>query len=74
MRWLVAVLSLAVICSILGSVGALVVGKPSVKLWRSDRQVVSLEAKSSGRALPQSPQVASDDSGSPALPAKAAIQ
>jgi hypothetical protein len=49
MRWLVAVLSLTVICSILGSVGALVLGKPSVKLWRSDRQVVSLDARPSKR-------------------------
>jgi hypothetical protein len=50
MRWVVAVLSLTVICSILGSVGALVLGKPSVKLWRSDRQVVSLDVKPSKQA------------------------
>jgi hypothetical protein len=53
MRWVVALLSLTVICSILGSVGALVLGKPSLKLLRSDRQVVSLEAKPSGTALTQ---------------------
>jgi hypothetical protein len=47
MRWLVALLSLTVICSILGSVGALVLGKPSMKLWRSDPQVVSLDVKPS---------------------------
>jgi hypothetical protein len=45
MRWVVALLSLTVICSILGSVGALVLGKPSMKLLRSDRQVVSLDVK-----------------------------
>ena len=28
-------------------VGALFMGKPSLKLWQSDRQVVSLEAKPS---------------------------
>ena len=48
MRWVVALLSLTVICSILGSVGALVLGKPSMKLLRSDRQVVSLDVKPSG--------------------------
>jgi hypothetical protein len=53
MRWLVAVLSLMVICSILGSVSALVLGKPSLKLLRSDRQVVSLDVKSSAPVLPQ---------------------
>jgi hypothetical protein len=57
MRWLVAVLSLTVICSILGSVGALVLGKPSMKLWRSDRQVVSLETKRVER--PVSPAITS---------------
>jgi hypothetical protein len=49
MRWLVAVLSLTVICSILGSAGALVLGKPSLKLWRSDPQMVSLDVKPSKR-------------------------
>ena len=48
MRWVVALLSLTVICSILGSVGALVLGKP-MKLLRSDRQVVSLDVKPSTR-------------------------
>jgi hypothetical protein len=47
MRWVVAVLSLTVICSILGSIGARVLGKPSVRLLRSDRQVVSLDVKPS---------------------------
>ena len=65
MRWLVAVLSLAVICSILGSAAALVVGKPSLKLLRSDRQVVSLDAK---------PRIVSDDSGSPINPPAAATR
>jgi hypothetical protein len=58
MRWLVAVLSLTVICSILGSAAALVVGKPSLKLLRSDRQVVSLDAKPSGPA--RAPRVATE--------------
>ncbi len=49
MRWVVALLSLTVICSILGSVGALVIGKPSMKLLRGDRQVVSLDVKPSKR-------------------------
>jgi hypothetical protein len=49
MRWVVALLSLTVICSILGSVGALVLGKPSMKLLRSDRQVVSLDVKPTTR-------------------------
>jgi hypothetical protein len=53
MRWVVAVLSLTVICSILGSVGALVLGKPSLKLLRSDRQVVSLDVKPHGPTLRQ---------------------
>ena len=69
MRWLVAVLSLTVICSILGSAAALVVGKPSLKLLRSDRQVVSLDAKPAGGAA--GPRKASDDSGSPINPAAA---
>lgn len=47
MRWVVVLLSFTVICSILGSVGALVLGKPSMKLLRSDRQVVS-DVKPSG--------------------------
>ena len=51
MRWVVAVLSLTVILSIFGSVGALIMGKPSLK--RSDRQVVSLETKPSRTALTQ---------------------
>jgi hypothetical protein len=53
MRWLVAVLSLTVICSICGSIGALVLGKPSLKLLRSDRQVVSLNVRTSGVILAQ---------------------
>jgi hypothetical protein len=65
MRWVVAVLSLTVICSILGSAAALVVGKPSLKLLRSDRQVVSLDAK---------PRIVSDDSGSPINPPAAATR
>ena len=46
-------LSLTVILSIFGSVGALIMGKPSLKLLRSDRQVVSLETKPSRTALTQ---------------------
>jgi hypothetical protein len=53
MRWVVAVLSLTVILSIFGSVGALIMGKLSLKLLRSDRQVVSLETKPSRTALTQ---------------------
>jgi len=52
MRWIVAVLALTLLCSIFGSVGALVIGKP-LKLLRSDRQVVSLDTKPSGTALAQ---------------------
>jgi hypothetical protein len=52
MKWIVAVLSLMVLCSIFGTVGALFIGKPSMKLWQSDRQVVSLETKPS-RTLTQ---------------------
>ena len=74
MRWVVALLSLTVICSILGSVGAMVVGKPSLKLLRSDRQVVSLDAKPSGSASWPSAQVASGEPGSSVRPAKATIQ
>jgi hypothetical protein len=66
------VLSLTVICSILGSVGALVLGKPSVKLWRSDRQVVSFDVKSSGRAA--APRIVSNDSGSPIQPTATATR
>jgi hypothetical protein len=72
MRWVVALLSLTVICSILGSVGALVVGKPSLKLLRSDRQVVSLDAKPAGRVAGS--RMASDDSGSPISPPAAATR
>jgi hypothetical protein len=53
MRWIVAVLSLTVLCSMFGIVGALFIGKPSLKLLRSDRQVVSLETKPSWTALVQ---------------------
>lgn len=67
MRWLVAVLSLTVICSILGSVGALVLGKPSLKLLRSDRQVVSLDARPSKRVASPARVAASEESGSPAV-------
>jgi hypothetical protein len=74
MRWLVALLSLTVICSILGSVGALVLGKPSLKLLRSDRQTVSVDAKPNGSASWPSAHVASGAPGSSVLPAKAAIQ
>jgi hypothetical protein len=73
MRWLVALLSLTVICSILGSVGALVLGKPSIKLLRSDRQMVSVDAKPNGNASWPSAQFASGP-GSSVLPATAAIQ
>jgi hypothetical protein len=66
MRWVVAVLSLTVICSILGSAAALVVGKPSLKLLRSDRQAMSVDAKPAGR--PAGPRMASDDAGSPIKP------
>ena len=45
MRWIVAVLSLTVLFSIFGTVGALFIGKPSLKLLQSGRQVVSLETK-----------------------------
>jgi hypothetical protein len=72
MRWVVAVLSLTVICSILGSAAALVVGKPSLKLLRSDRQAVSLDAKPAGRAV--GPRMASDDAGSPINPPAPATQ
>lgn len=44
MRWLVALLSLTVLCAIFGSVGVLVMGKPWLKLAG---QVVSLDAKPS---------------------------
>jgi hypothetical protein len=44
MRWLVALLSLTVLCAIFGSVGVLVMGKPWLKLAG---QVVSLNAKPS---------------------------
>ena len=47
MRWIVAVVALTVLCTIFGSIGALVIGKPSLRLLRSDRQVVSLDAKQS---------------------------
>jgi hypothetical protein len=53
MKWIVAVLSLTVLCSIFGTVGALFIGKPSMKLWQSDRQVVSLETKPGRTALTQ---------------------
>jgi uncharacterized protein YneF (UPF0154 family) len=53
MKWIVAVLSLTVLCLIFGTVGALFIGKPSMKLWQSDRQVVSLETKPSRTALTQ---------------------
>jgi hypothetical protein len=71
MRWVVAVLSLTVICSILGSAAALVVGKPSLKLLRSDRQVVS-DAKPASH--PAGPRIASDDAGSPINPPAAATR
>lgn len=41
MRWLVAFLSLTVLCAIFGSVGVLVMGKPWLKL---PGQVASLDA------------------------------
>ena len=44
MRWLVALLSLTMLCAIFGSVGVLVMGKPWLKLAG---QVVSLNAKPS---------------------------
>jgi hypothetical protein len=44
MRWLVALLSLTVLCAIFGSVGVLVMGKPWLKLAG---QVMSLNAKPS---------------------------
>lgn len=53
MRWVVAVLSLTVLFSIFGTAAALVTGKPSLKLLRSDRQVVSLAIKPSRTALTQ---------------------
>jgi hypothetical protein len=65
MRWVVAVLSLTVICSILGSAAALVVGKPSLKRLRSDRQVMSVDAPA---GHPAGPRMASDDAGSPINP------
>ncbi len=45
MRWLVALLSLTVLCAIFGSVGVLVMGKPWLKL--AGQVVVSLDAKPS---------------------------
>jgi hypothetical protein len=61
MRWVVALLSLTVICSILGSIGTMVVGK-------------RLDAEPSGSASWPSAQVASGEPGSSVRPAKAAIQ
>ena len=50
MRWLVALLSLTVLCTIFGSVGVLVMGKPWLKLAG---QVVSLDVKPSQPVLIQ---------------------
>ena len=50
MRWLVAILSLTVLCAIFGSVGVLVMGKPWLKLAG---QVVSLDTKPSQTVLMQ---------------------
>ena len=45
MRWFIAAVALTVICAILASAGAFVLGRPSLPLPRTDRQVVSLHAK-----------------------------
>lgn len=62
MRWLVAVLSLTVLCAIFGSVGALVMGKPWLKL---PGQVASLSANPSQAKLVQ--RVAGEQPGSRGL-------
>jgi len=51
MRWFIAAVALTVICAIFGSAGALVLGWPSLKLPRTDRQVVSLHVKGTGSAI-----------------------
>jgi hypothetical protein len=48
MRWFIAAVALTVICAIVGSAAALVLGGASLKLPRTDRPVLSLEAKGSG--------------------------
>ena len=48
MRWFIAAVALTVICAIFGSAAALVLGGASLKLPRTDRPVVSLNAKDGG--------------------------
>ena len=45
MRWFIAAVALTVICAIFGTAGALVLGGVSLKLPRTDRPVVSLNAQ-----------------------------
>ena len=51
MRWFIAAVALTVICAMFGSVGALVLGRASLKLPGTDPKVVSLKVKT---ADPQS--------------------
>ena len=51
MRWFIAAVALTVICAIFGSAGALVLGWPSLKLPRTDRQVVAIAVKGTGSAI-----------------------
>jgi hypothetical protein len=53
MRWIVAVLSLTVLFSMFGTAAAFIMGKPSLRLLGSDRQVVSLDTKPRRTALVQ---------------------
>ncbi len=48
MRWFIAAVALTVICAMFGTAGALVLGGASLKLPRTDRPVVSLNAKGGG--------------------------
>ena len=48
MRWFIAAVALIVICAMFGTAGALVLGGASLKLPRTDRPVVSLNAKGGG--------------------------
>ena len=48
MRWFIAAVALIVICAMFGTAGALVLGGASLKLPRTDRPGVSLNAKGGG--------------------------
>jgi len=50
MRWFIAAVALTVICAMFGTAGALVLGGASLKLPRTDRPVVSFNAKGGGGA------------------------